>query len=291
MFSGLASILPSWSGAKWSAIDSANTDLERGDESRPRMDDDGSSGIISFRVADSYPSSIAEVDNERTLPDPPQDEIDDDNDVSTSGCGVGPSSEESASAVVPVFLSTVGRSASAPPEIFVRPPPDSLQLQLQDQDHIHSSTSTSSSTSPNNSYTRFFHRTRAPKQTRSSRSLGPGGTQGGSSGLSPIYEPSNLDSRDSDSTQKEGVIAWPSTSQKKTAAPSVHSTTSTIQERVLCMQGMQTKDLIRFGSGLNFIFSLTFVQSHNLHPPPYLRIRRTPTKNSSSPGVPQTATK
>ena len=217
-----------------------------GDESQPRMDDDRLSGLSSFRVADSYPSSIAEVNHERTLPDPPQDELDDDNDLSTSGCGVGPSSKESASAAaVPGFFSTIGRSASTPPEILrVNPPPDSLQ-QLQDQDHIHSSACASSSTLPNGSYTRFFHRTRSPKRARSTRSLGPGGTQGGPTILSPIYEPPNPDSRDPDPARKEGVVVWPST-QKKTPAPSVHSTTSTIQERVMCMQGMQTKD--RFGS-------------------------------------------
>jgi len=234
MFSGLASILPSWPGAKWPTTGSVDVDLERGDESRPRMDDDRLSGLSSFRVANSYPSSIAEVNHERTLPDPPRDELDDDNDLSTSGCGAGPSSEESASAAaVPGFLSTIGRSASTPPEILrVNPPLDSLQ-QLQDRD----TTSSFSSTSPNNSYTRFFNRTRTPKRTQS---LGPGGTQGGPSILSPIYEPSSPGSRDSDPTQK-GVVVWPSTSQKKTPAPSVHSTTSTIQERVMCMQGMQGK--------------------------------------------------
>ena len=271
MFSGLASILPSWPGAKWPTTDSADVDLEGGDESRPRMDDDRLSGLSSLRVADSYPSSIAEGYHERTLPDPPQDELDDDNDVSTSGCGMGSSSEESAPAAVPGFLSTIGRSASTPPEILrINTPPDSLQQQLQDRDHTYSSISSSSSISPNNSYTRFFHRTRTPKRTRSTRSLGPGGTQGGPSILSPIYEPSNPDSRDSDPAQKEGVVVWPSTSQKKTPAPSVHSTTSTIQERVLCMQGMHTKDLIQFGSGLNSIFSLTFVRrllTLNLRPP------------------------
>jgi len=275
MFSGLASILPSWPGAKWPTTGSVGEDLEIGDESRPRMDDDRLSDLSSFRVADSYPSSIAEVYHERTLPDPPQDELDDDNDLSTSGCGVGPSSEEPASAAaVPGFLSTIGRSASTPPEILCEnPPPDSLQQQFQDRDRIHSSTSSSSSISPNNSYARFFHRTRTPKRTRSTRSLGPGGTQGGPSILSPIYEPSSPGSRGSDPAQKEGVVIWPSTSQKQTPAPSVHSTTSTIQERVMCMQGMHTKDLIRFGPGLNFIFSLTFVQPLlilNLHTPSYL---------------------
>lgn len=257
MFSGLTSILPSWPGAKWSTTSSVDVDLERGDESRPRMDDDRLSGLSSFRVADSYPSSIAEVNHERTLPDLPQDDLDDDNDLSTSGCGVGSSSEESASAAaVPGFFSAMGRSASTPPEILhVNPPSNSLQQQLQDRDHIYSSTSSSSSASPNNSYTRFFNRTRTPKRTLSTRSLGPGGTQSGPTILSPIYEPSNPDSRDSDPAQK-GVVVWPSTSQKKTPAPSVHSTTSTIQERVMCMQGMQMRYSIRFGFELNFIFSL-----------------------------------
>jgi hypothetical protein len=223
------------------------------------MDDDRLSSVSSFRVGGSYASSIAEAREERALPDLPQDELDDDNDLSTSGCSVGPSSEESVSAAVPGFLPTIGRSASTPPEILrVNPPPDSLQQQLEDQDHIYSSTSSSSSASSNHSYSRFFHRTGTPKRTRSTRSLGPGGIHGGLNILSPIYEPSNPDSRDLDSVQKEGENGGSSTSQKK--APSVHSTTSTIQERIMCLQGMEMKDLIQFGLGLNFVFLLTFVQ-------------------------------
>ena len=161
---------------------------------------------------------------------------------------MGPSSEESAPVAVPEFLSTLGRSASTPPEILrVNHPPDSLQ-QLQDQDQIHSSTSSSS----NHSYTRFFHRTRTPNHTRS---LGSGGT-GGLSLLSPIYEPPNSDSR---GTQKGGEGSGSSMSQKKTQAPSIHSTTSTIQERIMYLQGTQMNGLIRFGFGLNFT-SCTFTQ-------------------------------
>jgi len=223
------------------------------------MDDDGIPGVSSFRVADSYASSIAEVDHERALP---QDELDNDNDLSTPGCGVGPSPDESALSAVPGLFTTIGRSTSTPPEILRVNPPGSLQQQLRPQDHPHSSTSSSSSISPDNSYTRFFHRTRTPRRTRSTRSLGPGAMpQGGPSALSPIYEPSNPDLRDSDSTRKEGVVVWPST--KKTPASSVHSTSSTIQEKVMCMQGTRTKGLVRFGLGLNFIFSLAFIQ----HPP------------------------
>lgn len=202
------------------------------------MDDDRLSSIGSFLVADSYVSSIA--NQESSLPAPPLDELDNvSNDLSTSGCVVGPSSEESIS--VPRFLSTMGRSTSTPPEkLRVNPSPDTLLQQLQDQDRIYSSTSSSSS--PSSTYTRFFHRTRSPKRTRS---LGPGGIHCRLSVLSPIYEPSNLDSRDLDPTEKEGEASGSSASRKKTQPPSVHSTTSTIQERIMFSQGMQIKDLIR----------------------------------------------
>jgi hypothetical protein len=295
MLSGLASFLPSWPGAKQSTIGLVDIDLEKGDESRPRMDDDGLSSVSSFRATDSYASSLAGVNQDRALPDLPLDELDNDNDLSTSGCGVGPSSEESVSAAVPGLFSTVGRSASTPPEILrVNPPPDSLQQQLQDRDHINSSTSSSSSASSDHSYARFFHRSRTAKRTRSTLSLGPAGTHGGLSVLTPIYEPPNPDLRDLDSTQKEGEAGESSTLQKKTQAPSVHSTTSTLQERIMCLQGMQMKDLVRFELGLNVVFPLILCNAHrpyNRHPPSYLRIGRMPMQNSNSPGVPQTTTK
>ena len=239
MFSALTSVFP-WSGAKRSTTPSADMDLERGDGVRPRMDDDRLSSVSSFRAAVSPTSSIAEGDQERTLPDPPQDdELDNDNDLSTSGCGAEPSSEESVSAAIPGFLSTTGRAASTPPDILrVDPPLDSFQQQLQDQDHIYSATSSSSSASSNHSYARFFHRTRTPKRSRSTRSLGPGCIHGGVNVLSPIYEPPNPDSKDLGPTQREGEVSVPSMPRMKTPAPSVHSTTSTIQERIMNLQGM-----------------------------------------------------
>ena len=264
MFSGFASFLPSWPGARQPTTVSVAMDLERGDGNRSRMDDDRLSSVSSFR-ANSHASSTTDTNQETSLPDFPQDELDNDNDVSTSGCGVGPSSEESVPTGVPGFLSALGRSASTPPEILrVNPPPDSLQLQLQDQDHIHSSTSSSSSASSTHSYARFFHRVRTPKRPRSSLSLGPGGIHGGLSVLSPIYEPPNPDLRGSDSMQKGGKVGE-SSMLKETQAPSIHSTTSTIQERIMSLQGMQTNGLIWLGSGLNLASSLTFVQ-----PPPSL---------------------
>lgn len=256
MFSGFASLLP-WSGPKQSATDSVDIDLERGDGNRPPMGDNRLSSVSSFQVAGSYTSSIAEVNQERALPDPPQDELDIDNDLSTSGCGMEPSSEESVSAAVPGFLSTIGRSASTPPEILrVNPPLDSI-----DQDHIYSAISSSSSASSNHSYARFFHRTRTPNRTRSTRSLGPGGLHCGLSVLSPIYEPSNPDLRDLASRQKEGEVGGPPVSQKA-HAPSIHSTTSTIQERIMSLQGMQMNDLISFGFGLNFVFHVPLCNAH-----------------------------
>ena len=216
MFSGLASFLPSWPGAGRSSAGSVAIDLERGNGSQASIDDGGLSSISSFRVAGSYTSSIAD----RALSDLPQDELDNDNDFSTSGCSADLSPEGSASATAPGFLS-IGRCASTPPD-------------LRGQDHIYSSTS-SSPAPPNHSYARFFHRTRAPKRTRSTRSLGPGGIHGGLRILSPIYEPPNRDS-----TQKEGETSGPPMPQKA-QAPSIHSTTSTIQERIMSLQGMQMK--------------------------------------------------
>ena len=267
MFSGFASLLP-WYGAKQSATGSAGIDLESGYESQPHIEDDRLSNVSSFRVVDSYTSSVAGASQERALPDVPQDELDIDNDLSTSGCGADPSSEESVSAAVPGFLSTTGRSVSTPPEVLrVNPPPDSILRQLRDQDHIYSATS-SSSASSNHSYTRFFHRSRTPKRTRSTRSLGHGGMHGGLSVLSPIYEPSNPDLRDSASAQRESEASGFSALQKS-HAPSIHSTTSTIQERIMSLQGMQMKDLIRFEFGLNFIFSLTFPTHPTIAIPAY----------------------
>jgi len=233
MFNGIASLL-SWPGTGRSTTGSVDIDLERGDGSRSLIDDDRLSSVSSFRAVDSYASSTAEVNEERALPDLPQDELDIDNDPSTSGCGVGPSSEESLSATVPGFLPIIGRSASTPPETLrTNPPPDST---LQDQDRVSSAASSSS----NHSYARFFHRSRTPKRTRSTRSLGPGGIHcGGLSVLSPIYEPSNPDLKDLAAMQKEGETARSSSPQKKMQAPSIHSTTSAIQERIMNSQGMQ----------------------------------------------------
>ncbi|KAF9653680.1 hypothetical protein BDM02DRAFT_3182678 [Thelephora ganbajun] len=233
MFSGFTSLLP-WYGAKRSTTGSVDIDLERGNGSQPHMDDDRLSSVSSIRVVESCASSIAEVDQGRALPDLPQDGLD--NDVSTSGYGAGPLSEESVTAAVPGFLSTIGRSASTPLEILhLDPPPDSTLQQLQDQDHFYSATSSSSSASSNHSYARFFHRARTPKRTRSTRSLGPGGMHNSLSILSPIYEPSNPDLRELASTQKEGEAGGSST-PPKTHAPSIHSTTSTIQERIMSLQ-------------------------------------------------------
>ena len=260
MFNGLASLIP-WPGARRSAIGSVDMDLERGDESLPRMDDDRLSSISPFQVADSAASNIAEVNREEALLDPPQDELDTDNDLSTSGRGVGNSSEESVSAAVPGFLTTVGRPASTPPEILrVNPPPESILRQLRDQDYIYSAISSPSSAASNHSYARFFHRSRTPKRTRSTMSLGPGGIHGSLGILTPIYEPSNPDLRSLAATQKEEEVGGSLTPEKKTHAPSIHSTTSTVQERIMSMQGMQMKDLIRFESGLSFASSHTFMQ-------------------------------
>ena len=268
MFSGLTSFI-SWPGTKRSTTDPVDVDLERGDERPPHIDDDGLSSVGSVRVVGFPASSIAEVNRERTLPDLPQDELDTDNDPSTSGCGVGPSSEESVSAAVPGFLATKGRPVSTPPEVLrINPPPDSILQQLRDQDHICSAAS-SSSASSNHSYTRFFHRSRTPKRTRSTRSLGPGGIHSGLGALTPIYEPSNPDLKDLAATQKEGEVGVSST---RTHAPSIHSTSSTIQDRIMSLQGMQMKDLIRFEFRLSFVFSLIFVQSHPFQNPPPLLV-------------------
>jgi len=238
-----------------------DVDLEKGDESLSHAVDDGRlSSVTSLRVVDSPASSIAEVNREGVLPDLPQDELDTDNDLSASGCGVGPSSEESVSVAVPGFLATIGRPASTPPETLrVNPPPDSVLQQLQDQDHICSATS-SSSASSNHSYTRFFHRGRTPKRTLSTRSSGPGGMHSGLGVLTPIYEPSNPDLKDLAAKQKEGEVCESST---KTHASSVHSTNSMIQGKIMSLQGMQMTDLIRFEFGLSSVFLLTFLQ----HPP------------------------
>ena len=295
MFSGFASFLP-WAGAKESTTGSVDVDLERGDRSRSRTDDDRPSSVGSFRVADPYTSSIAEVNQERVLPDVPQDELDTDNDLSASGCGVDPSSEESVSAIVPGFLSTIGRSASTPPEILrVNPPHDSILQQLQDQDLAYSATNTSSSASSNHSYTRFFHRTRTPERTRSTRSLGPGGIHNVLNILSPIYEPPNPDSRDLGSTQKEGEVGGSSTPQKKTDAPSNHSTTSTIQEKITCMQGMQMKrsDSVRIRAEFRLFTHLCAMPTHSETStlPRNLRIGCLLMQNSDSPDLPQTIAK
>lgn len=289
MFSGFASILPSWPGARQPATTPVDMDLERGDESRSHMDDNRLSSVSSFRVADSYPSSIADANwQEGGLLDPRRDELDDDDDdVSTSGGGVGPPFEESVSAA-PGFLSTLGRSASTPPEILrVNPPSDSFQRQLHDQDHIHSSTSSSSAAS-NHSYTRFFQRTLTPKRTRSTRSLGPGGVHGGLNILSPIYEPPNPELR---GMQKGRVGGGSSASQDKTHAPSVHSTASTIQERITCLQGMQMNDLIPIESGLNFASLVQPPPTLQPSSSPCFRVGCAPMQNSNSPGIPQTTSK
>jgi len=268
MFNGFTSLI-SWPGAKRPTTDSVDIDLERGDGSLPHVDDYRLSSVRSARVVDSSASSIAELNRERALPDPPQDELDTDNDLSTSGCGVGPSSEESVSAAVPGFLATVGRPAPTPPETLrINPPPDSVLQQLQDQDHICSATS-SSSASSNHSYTRFFHRNRTPKRTRSTRSLGPGGIHSGLGALTPIYEPSNPDLKNLAATQKEGEVGGSST---KKHVPSIYSTTSTVQERIMNLQGTQMKDLIRFKSGLSFFsFRSPLYNTHHSETPAFAR--------------------
>lgn len=214
MFSGFTSFIP-WYSAKRTTAGVVDTDLERGDENRPHVDDDR---FLSVSIVNSSASS-----QERGLPNLPHD--DPDNDLSTSGCGVGPSSEESVMAVVPGFLATIG---SAPTEILgINPPPDSILRQLQDQ--------------ANHSYSQFFHKTHSPKHTRSSRSSGPGGMHNGLGVLSPIYEPSSPDLKGLAVAQKEEEAGEPTTFSKKTSAPSVHSTTSTIQERMMGLQGMPIK--------------------------------------------------
>ena len=250
MFNGLVSFLP-WSGARQSTTDSVDVDIERGDGTVPLINDDRLSNISSFRVAGSLTrltSSFSEADRDGDPPGPPQDELDTDNDHSTSGCGVDPSSEDSMSAAVPGFFPKTGRPSSTPPEILrVNPPPDSILHQLREQDHLHSATSSSSSTSSNHSYSRFFHRSRTPKRTLSIRSLGPGGVHSGLGALTPIYEPSNPDLKDLAATQGEGEDG-PSSAVKNTNAPSIHSTTSTIQEKIMNLQGKQTKDQISSNS-------------------------------------------
>lgn len=231
MFSGFASFLP-WSGAKQSTTSLVDVDLESGDGDRARIDDDRLSSVSSFRIVDSSASSIAGVNRDRDLLSFSDHRLGD-------GLGAGPSLEESTTDVVPRFISTMGRSTSTPPETLrINPPPDSLFQQLQDQDQFYSATSSSSSGSSNHSYARFFHRTRTPKRTRSTLSLGPGGTHNGLGALSPIYEPSNADSRDSAAMPEEGEAGESSGPAKKTPAPSIHSTTSTIQERIMNLQGM-----------------------------------------------------
>lgn len=244
MFSGLASFLP-WSGAKRPTTGSVDIDLEGGDGNRPPLDDERLSSVSSFRALGSSASSTTEADLEPGLP---QEELE--NDPSTSGCGAGPSSEESATAAVPRFITTRGRSSSTPPEILrVKPPHESTHQQLQDEGNPHTATSSSPSASSNHSYTRFFYKTRTPKRTRSTRSLGPGGVHNGLGVLSPIYEPSNPDTKELTMAQK-GPQAGESSTFPKTHALSIHSTTSTIQDRIMSLQGMRMKDLFRLEFGL-----------------------------------------
>lgn len=229
MFSGFTSLLP-WSSTKQAIAGSADTDLDRGEENRPRIDDDRSSSVSSFRVVDSSASSISGVNRERDLPDLPQDEFG--NDILAFEHDVGPS-EESKTASVPGFIEAMDRSASRPPDFLrINPPPDPV-LGQQDQDHFYSATSSQSSVFSD-------HRTRTPKRIRSTRSLGPGGIDSGLDILSPIYEPSSPDMRDFPVGQKEREAGEQPTCPKKTLAPSIHSTTSTIQERIMNLQGMST---------------------------------------------------
>jgi hypothetical protein len=236
-----------------------DVDLESGDGDQARIDDDRLSSVSSFRVIDSSASSlIAGVNQDRDFLSFSHHRLGD--GLSASGFGAGPSLGEPITDVAPGFPSAIGRSASTPPETLrVNPPPDSVLQQFQDQDQFYSATSSSSSGSSNHSYARFFHRTRTPKRTRSTLSLGPGGTHNGLGALSPIYEPSNVDSRDSAATQEEGVAGESSGPAKKTPAPSIHSTSSTIQERIMNLQGMRMKILILFESRLNLAFSLIFL--------------------------------
>ena len=256
----------------------------------PLIDDDRLSDISSLRVAGSLTRLTSSFSEDRDLPGPPQDELDTDNDRSS---GVDPSSEDSMSAAVPGFFPKTGRPSSTPPEILrVNPPPDSILHQLREQDHLHSATSSSSSASSSHSYSRFFHRSRTPKRTLSIRSLGPGGIHSGLGALTPIYEPSNPDLKDLAATQKEGE-AGPSSAAKNMNAPSIHSTTSTIQEKIMNLQGKQMKDQISSNSdrGLSFRVPLCNIYPlRNLCHWSYTRMRFTLTQISNSPGVPQPIT-
>ena len=210
MFSGFTSFL-SWSGTKLSAAGLVDTDLERGAGNRHGTDDNRS-------------SKVDQVVGSSTLP--------------TSGCDIGSPSEESATTSIPRFITTRGRSASIPPEFLRVNPPDPAFEHLKDNDRFCSAKSSPSSASSNHSYTRLFHRTRTPKRTLSTRSLGPGGIHSSLTVLSPIYEPQNPDLKDVSAAQNEANVGELSTFPGKNHASSIHSTTSTIQERMMNLQGV-----------------------------------------------------